>query len=158
MITIRPATVADEPFLFRLTERLADFPVPLWRTREMIARADNAVIREALDQPSPGTLLVVAETAERTPVGYLLATTRDDYFTGKPHGHVEILAVEPAVEGRGIGRALLDAAEGWARSREYDHLTLNVFAANERARAVYGRLGWEPELIGYRKALDAGQR
>lgn len=158
MIAIRPAGPDDLAFLFRLTERLADFPVPPWRTRGMIARADDAVIRTALERPDPATLLVVATDGEGTPRGYLLATTRRDYFTGGPHGHVEILAVEPEVEGRGIGRALLDAADGWARSRGYDHLTLNVFAANERARAVYGRLGWEPELMTYRKALDREQR
>jgi len=66
---------------------------------------------------------------------------------------VEVLAVETASQGQGVGRLLMDAAEAWARSRGYRRITLNVFAQNERARQIYERLGYEPETVHYLKEL-----
>jgi RimJ/RimL family protein N-acetyltransferase len=50
----------------------------------------------------------------------------------------------------------MDAAEAWSARRGYSQVTLNVFATNERARAVYARLGYEPELVRYRKSIGPG--
>ena len=49
---------------------------------------------------------------------------------------------------RGIGRALLDAAERWARERGVRKLELHVFPHNEAAIALYERAGFVRE--GYR--------
>ena len=154
MPLLRPATSSDEPFLLALTSRLAAFDLPPWRTAEEIALADHGIVRHALSHPSPETSIVIAEDPPGTPVGYVFATTQNNYFTGKPQAHIEILAVAPVAERRGIGRALLDAIEGWAVGRGYGEITLNVFADNERARVVYDRLGYRAEMLRYRKALD----
>jgi GNAT superfamily N-acetyltransferase len=47
----------------------------------------------------------------------------------------------------------MDAIEQWAMRRGYTWVTLNVFDGNARARALYDRLGYEPETIHYRKVL-----
>lgn len=151
-ITLRPARPDDESFLLGLTWRLAAFPLPGWRTAREIDVADHPAILAALRQPDPGTLLLVAE-ADHAPRGYIFVTSRVDFFTAEPHGHIEVLAVEVDAAGRGIGKALIGAAERWATARGYRSLTLNVFAANELARAVYDRLGYQPEMVRYRKAL-----
>jgi RimJ/RimL family protein N-acetyltransferase len=52
-----------------------------------------------------------------------------------------------------VGRVLMDAAEAWAREHKLEMLSLNVFAANERARRVYERLGYTPETLRYVKPL-----
>jgi ribosomal protein S18 acetylase RimI-like enzyme len=153
VITIRPATAADEPSLLRLTNRLSAFPVPHWRSATEIAVSDHHLLLGALAIPAPETSLLVAEEAAGHPLACILTTTRVDYFTHEPHAHVEVLAVDAAAEGRGIGRALMDAAEGWAISRGYRRITLNVFATNDRARAVYEHLGYEPETLRYHKLL-----
>ena len=44
--------------------------------------------------------------------------------------------------GRGIGTALMDAAEGWARSRGLDALELDVADPNGHSRRLYERLGY----------------
>ena len=80
--------------------------------------------------------------------------TQTDYFTGRPHAHVAVLAVADHAQGQGVGRALLDAAETWARRRGDSFITLNVFVQNERARAVYERLGYGPETLRYVKPLE----
>lgn len=156
MTVLRPADQTDGPSLLRLTARLAAFPVPGHRQAIEIELADHAILRRAIEQPAEDALLLVADDPTDGILGYIFVTTRTDYFTAKPHAHIEILTVAAGQEGKGVGRALMDAAEAWSASRGYSQVTLNVFATNERARAVYARLGYEPELVRYRKAINPG--
>ena len=153
MPRFRPATADDEPFLLGLTGRLAEFPLPEWRTAGEIAQADHRILLDALRHPTPESLILIAEAPEGTPAGYVFARTATDYFTSQRHAHVEVLAVAPHAEGKGVGRALLDQVEDWASRLGYRQVTLNVFARNERARQVYEHLGYLPETVHYRKAL-----
>jgi ribosomal protein S18 acetylase RimI-like enzyme len=50
---------------------------------------------------------------------------------------------------QGIGRALMEAAESWAREVGVRKLELHVFPHNEAAIALYEGLGYERE--GYRR-------
>ncbi len=151
-VTLRPAHAHDRDYLVRATELLADFPVPAWRTAEAIAEADRRVLLEALDHPSPENLIIIAERGGG-PVGCLFATTEVDYFTGESTGHVEVVVVDRGAQGLGIGGRLLEAAETWARDRGIRLLTLNTFADNRRARAVYEHLGYREEIVKYLKTL-----
>lgn len=152
-MSTRRARPADESFLIGLTPRLADFPVPSWRSPAEIATADHAILRAALGAPSDATCLLVTEHPPGTPAGFIFATTREDYFTHELHAHIEVLAVDPVAEGRGHARRLIEAAETWARSRGHRRVTLNVFDANSRARTLYERAGYEPETLHYHKLL-----
>ncbi|MGB6985829.1 MAG: GNAT family N-acetyltransferase [Candidatus Aquilonibacter sp.] len=58
---------------------------------------------------------------------------------------LEDLFVEPAVRGRGIARALIDAAIAYAREAGAGGMFLETAVNNERAQAVYERSGWERE-------------
>jgi ribosomal protein S18 acetylase RimI-like enzyme len=66
------------------------------------------------------------------------------------------LAVDPAAQGGGVGRALVEALVDEARSRGARRVTLRVFAPNEVARRLYERCGFEVEgvLKGEFKAGD----
>jgi GNAT superfamily N-acetyltransferase len=152
-VMIRPAETTDEAFLLGLTPQLAAFPLPPWRTAAEIDQADHAILLSALRQPSPDTAILIAESAAGQRCGFVFVSTRTDYFTSERHGHVEVVAVEAGAQGRGVGRALMAAAERWAALRGDRIVTLNVFDANTRAREVYARLGSVPETIHYRKAL-----
>ena len=55
------------------------------------------------------------------------------------------LAVDPQFEGRGAGRALMEALIDEARARGGEKMTLRVFAPNERAQRLYESLGFERE-------------
>ncbi len=44
--------------------------------------------------------------------------------------------------------------ERWAAELGYRFVTLNVFASNERAAAVYARAGYRPDTVRYVKALE----
>jgi GNAT superfamily N-acetyltransferase len=152
VISVRAAQPADEPSLIDLTERLAAFDLPPWRSAGEIARADHSILRDALHAPREDAAILVAEHAGAV-LGCVFATTRLDYFTQAPHAHVEVLAVHQRAEGRGAGRLLMQAIEAWSRGRGHAFITLNVFHRNAHARGLYEHLGYEPETVHYRKSL-----
>ena len=80
-------------------------------------------------------------------------STTEDYFTHEPVAHVEVLAVDPAARVRGVARALMQAAESWARTQGFARISLNVWVQNERARGLYEHLGYGPETMHYLKNL-----
>lgn len=151
-VTIRLAVAADRAYLVAATERLADFPVPPWRTAAQIAEADRRILLAALDRPDDGALVLVAEQ-NATPVGCLFATTESDYFDGAAVAHIEVVVVSKSAQGHGVGKLLMAEAESWARARGYRRMTLNAFRANAHARAVYEHLGYAPEIVKYLKEL-----
>ena len=154
-MTVRIADASDRDALLALTPRLADFPRPPWRTAHEIAAADDAILLAALAAPGPDAVVFVTSGSGEPVDGVVFVATKTDYFTGERHAHVEVLAVAPHAQGRGVARALMGAAESWARARGDAFITLNVFDANARARGIYLRLGYLPETIPYRKDLAA---
>ena len=80
--------------------------------------------------------------------GFYLVAWKD----GEPVGHahlaltspleVQDMYVLPELRGRGIGAALLAAAEDEARARGAERLTLTVSADNADARRIYERHGY----------------
>ncbi len=152
---IRPARPDDLPTLSSLTARLAEFPIPTWRTGAQVIDAERMAVTGALKAGSPDAPILVAEDAAAGVLGFAYLETHQDYFTGLFHAHVSILVVAGTAEGRGVGRALLSAAEAWARERGDPFITLNVFAQNVRARTLYERLGYGAETLRYVKPLDS---
>lgn len=152
-VRIRRATLDDEPFIRETTARLADFDLPPWRTAEQIVAPDLPPLSEALAHPRETTPIFVAEGEDGERLGFLYLEQRTDYFTNGPHGHVTTLAIAKDAEGRGAAKALMQAAEDWAREHGLPFLTLNVFDRNTRARTLYERLGYAPDTIRYLKEL-----
>ena len=65
------------------------------------------------------------------------------------------LAVDPALQGKGFGRAMTQAAEAWLVSRGIAKAQLMVRAENDRVRAFYEALGYgEQERVLFAKWLD----
>lgn len=63
-------------------------------------------------------------------------------------GHIDLVAVSPACQGRGIGKSLLETAENYLRERGIGNVTVctpEVAAKNVR---WYCRLGYEPLWLG----------
>jgi GNAT superfamily N-acetyltransferase len=62
---------------------------------------------------------------------------------------VEDLAVDPQRRSEGVGKALLDAAKGWARERGATHLELDSATARTDAHRFYRREGSQYEAISF---------
>ncbi|MFY9824707.1 MAG: GNAT family N-acetyltransferase [Thermoanaerobaculia bacterium] len=152
-VTVREAGPEDLPFVEETAVRLAGFPLPAWRTAQEVVVGEARTLRRFVESGGAGSKLLVAEDAHGNPLGFIFLETEEDYFTRARHGHVGILAVAAAAEGRGVGRALMQAAEAWGREQGFSKLTLNVFENNHHARKVYERLGYSPETLRYVKAL-----
>jgi ribosomal protein S18 acetylase RimI-like enzyme len=61
--------------------------------------------------------------------------------------HVNGLAVDPALQGRGVGSALVEAAAAEARRRGARRLTLRVLGPNVAARRLYDACGFVVEGV-----------
>jgi len=150
---VRPATAGDRASVVALVPRLRAFGPPPLRAAEALDAAERAALERAVDALPDGAVLLVAETPDGGVAGVAYAERALDYFTHETHGHLAILAVGAAVEGRGVGRALLRAVETWAAGQGYRFLTLNVFATNARAKEVYERAGYAPDIVRYVKQV-----
>ncbi|HVH30161.1 MAG TPA: GNAT family N-acetyltransferase [bacterium] len=152
-LSIRPARAADHAAILKIADRLAAFG-PTTRSAPGITARERRALSAALDHPAPGSALLVGTHPGLGVVGVLLLDARRDYFTDEPHGHVAILAVAQEAEGQGVGRALLKTAEEWGRKEGFRRLTLTVFAANQRAKELYARQGWQAEVETHYKRLS----
>ncbi len=94
---------------------------------------------------------------ETTPLGFIELAVRSfsDGCESMPVPHVEGWYVEPSARGRGIGRALMQAAEGWARDRGFTELASDTEPWNERSIAAHARCGFREteRLVKFRKSL-----
>lgn len=152
-VRVRPATGEDREFILALVPRLMEFGPPPWRERERMVATDLETIGRVLDERPPAHAVFVAEDADGARLGFIHLHSAVDYFTREEHGHVSDVAVTRAGEGRGVGRALMEQGEAWARERGYRLLTLHVFARNARARAVYEKLGYAEDTLKCVKEL-----
>jgi ribosomal protein S18 acetylase RimI-like enzyme len=150
-VTIRPATPDDEAALSSLAARLGECPLPRWRTPAEIANADLRAMVAAIGARDSDNSVLIAERGGVT-VGCLHIHTDTDFF-GRQHAHLSVISVSAEAEGTGVADVLMGAAEDWTRERRLPLLTLNVIVGNARARRLYARHGFEPEIVSYVKPL-----
>lgn len=102
----------------------------------------------AMLRDHPTSLVLLAFVAGE-PVGVATCFFGLSTFYAQPLLNIHDLAVLPAYRGRGIGRALLGAAEERARRAGCCRLTLEVLENNERARGLYRSFGFADSMPGY---------
>lgn len=140
--TLRPATAADVPALIREMEPFnAGERIP-WRPA-----AIERALRRLLDHPELGLVLVA--TDQDTLLGYTIMTYSYDLEWAGLDAFVTELWVSPECRGRGVGEALLEAAEQHARASDVHALHLMVRPENEGARRLYAKQGYAtvPRLL-----------
>ena len=67
--------------------------------------------------------------------------------------YVSFVVVEENFQGRGYGRAAMQAAEAFAKEQGGAYLGLNVFGHNPVARRLYDSLGYQAMATTMRKVL-----
>lgn len=147
-VSVRHAEPGDAAALVELAEAVGAEPEGWlitngnWRTAGEERRYLRAIRR------SPHAAVLVAEGPEGEIVGRL-SIARDPHPASR---HVADLGVMVArgFRRRGAGRALMKAAEEWARESGVRKIELHVFPYNTGAIAMYQALGYERE--GLRRA------
>jgi ribosomal protein S18 acetylase RimI-like enzyme len=107
------------------------------------------------DEPTPGVealaghardLLdggeVVALLAGPGPDGFALLRFHRSIYDGRPDAYLQELYVAPASRGRGLGRALLEAAMAAARVEGARHLDLTTSEGDVEALSLYASAGF----------------
>ena len=145
-VTIRPATAADyEAWL------------PLWRGYQAfyktdIPQATTAVTWQRLLDPAEPMHVALA-VAGGAVVGLVHYIEHRSCWTAGNYMYLQDLFVDPAVRGRGLGRALIEhvytasAARGCARVWWLTHET------NTDAMVLYDRIADKSGFVQYRKVL-----
>ena len=138
--TVRRARPGDAPQVWPLVR---DFAVSYAPERRIFERSFADLLARA------DTLVLVTEE-DSAILGYLLAAWHGTLFANGPVAWVEELMVAPRERGRGVGRALLTAAERWAHAVPCAYLAL----ASRRAGPFYEALRYDPSATYYRKTFS----
>lgn len=151
-MNIRPATAGDREAILELIPRLAATGTPPNRNTGQVKATDLKIIGEAFENLQPEDEFLVAEQ-DGSVIGFIYLKTVIDYYTQQEIGYVSDIVVAKATEGQGVGRALMEAGEEWARSCGYAMMQLNVVVDNTQAQALYERMDYSPEWFKYVKPL-----
>jgi ribosomal protein S18 acetylase RimI-like enzyme len=136
-ITLRPVVRSDAPAIgavFDAAVRVSWSYLGDLAARPMFTPQDWEQL--VSDHQPPNTLLVAVDETDGV-VGYTAAHPED--------AEMFLLFVHPAHAGRGIGRALLDAAHDALRAAGCTEAYLFVHEQNERALVVYAAAGYRPD-------------
>jgi len=140
-VAIRPAVADDAPALARLLAHLgypadpADLPDRLLRLR---SGGDDAFVA-----------VIDGETA-----GLATVHSRAVLHLARPVAQLTALVVPPERRGRGVGRALVAAAEQWARAQGAERLVVTTALHRADAPLFYERLGFEHTGRRYVRTLE----
>jgi aminoglycoside 6'-N-acetyltransferase I len=151
-VVVRRARGADRAALVRLS-------CALWPDDDTPAGHDRHV-RAVLGGRPPSTLPLVmfVATAGRRAVGFVevgLRSHANGCDPGRAVGFLEGWYVEPRWRRRGVGGALVAAAEAWCRARGCREMASDTWLDERRSIAAHRALGYEVEgrYVNFRKAL-----
>lgn len=151
---IRAGEPEDCTAIAELLPELAAFEVPDKRNPRDLWEGDLDTLHRWRDGKEPQVLVHVAETQSGKIEGFTMVRLREELMSHEPSSHLEAIVVSESARGTGLGRRLLENAEQQAKAAGAETITLHVFGNNERARAVYRKLGYDEELIRNIKYLE----
>jgi RimJ/RimL family protein N-acetyltransferase len=145
-LRVRAAEPEDAPTLIEIRREAAEEGRFVARWPEEVPSAEPFAAR-LRDAAADHETFLVAE--ERDVIVGLLSIRRGSRPANVHTADVGV-DVRRAARGRGVGTALMLAAEAWARERGVRKICLEVFVDNEPARRLYRKLGYIEE--GVRRA------
>lgn len=147
---IRPAATRDVTAWAAMRGRL-------WPDADVAALAAEAQAFVARNGNSLLDAVFLAEDDAAQALGFIELHVREfvDGCDSMPVPHIEGWYVEPFARGTGVGRALVQAAETWARDRGFTELGSDALAENEPSQRAHAACGFaETErLVMFRKPL-----
>jgi ribosomal protein S18 acetylase RimI-like enzyme len=151
-LTVRAGGEDDWPFVADLGRRTASSSVSSLRPapERFVAESFERLVEVVRAQSH---LALVAD-CDGIACGFLLLLDAlPDDVTALPQAFVAYMAVEPSYQRKGIGAALLRAAEREAKQRGLPYIALMVTEENAAARALYASGGYLTERRLMSKAL-----
>jgi len=102
-------------------------------------------------------VVLICEDRDGATCGFLELGLRPyaEGCTSSPVPFVEGWYVAPAARHKGAGRALMDAAEGWAIIRNFTEIASDTQIDNSQGQGAHAALGYEEveRLVTFRKPL-----
>lgn len=136
-VSIRRMTLADVGSVIELAGSLRE--APDWPPSAYATALDRDAV--------PHRITLVAETRQ-TLVGFIIAVLVT------PEAELELVAVDPAFQRRGIGRQLMQRLCDELETSDITEVTLEVRASNESAKALYTSLGFSVSGLRARYYAD----
>ena len=147
-VTVRPLQENDLGEWFRLRTRLWDGLSEDGHKGEMLDIVDH----------TDSQLVVVADAGEGKLAGFLEASIRPfvEDCESDHVGYLEGWYVEPDFRKMGLGRALVAAAEDWARLKGCTEMASDAEIGNEESLKAHTALGYREtsRLVHLKKDLD----
>jgi len=148
-ISIRPATPADTNDVLRLVRHLgARFPID--------EGAVPIVYRELLSDPDWEAHVV--ESDEGRVIGLLTLRFANALHASGMLAAIEELVVDPAAQGKGVGRALCERAIARARERDCRKIVVTSNRAEIDPAGFYASVGFQEVAGSYAIFLDDRHR
>jgi GNAT superfamily N-acetyltransferase len=142
---IRPADLANVRDADSITMLLNSYALePVGGGKPLSPDVRERLVPALQRIPSALVLLAFADDAA---IGIAVCFVGFSTFRARPLLNIHDLAVLPPYRGKGVGRALLQAAEDYARRQGYCRLTLEVLESNAGARALYRRFGFDDSTV-----------
>ena len=150
MIAIRAATAKDEGRLGRfggalMRQHHAADPKRFIQVEDPEAGYGRFLVSQT---SNPNSLVLVAEHAGAV-IGYVFADVEPTNWMELrgPCGVVQDIYVDEAARRLGAGRALMNAAIAWIRSKGRTQIVLLTKSRNEHAQHLFTTLGFRPTMI-----------
>ena len=160
-VTIRPRTAADFESLVDLdlasARHHAELDPAFYRVPARAAVA--AFLQRRLAELDGEILVAVIDGQVIGMVGVAVQEAPDPGSVVRAVPTVDLgISVLEEWRGRGVGKALMAAAERWARERGAARMVLDMSAENAGALRFYERLGYRQHGLLLRRELETGDR
>lgn len=123
------------------------------KDREFVSWEDYQPAFEALCAAPEVDIYVALNSHDEVIGTYQIHYLRGLTFKGRPRVELESVHVRSDQRGKGIGRLLMDHAEGLARKADACMIQLTSNREREGSHHFYKRLGFDQSHFGYKKML-----
>lgn len=159
-VNVRPCEKCDDAAIERLISQLQNHIATMDEHRIM-RPSDDFNGSEHLDVlrgmiTKDGGVMLVAES-DGSIIGCVVAVIvekKDSAHFAVKSAHIEELVVDESTRSKGIGAALMDGIETWAKNKGCSFMRVDCFSNNDRAHAFYEKLGYKDRYVNLIKPLS----